>query len=237
MHLGGRTSRRGLVLGVLLLGSACAGRAPSSVPADGAIPSLADAKRDVIGYVESGRYNADIAEVVAQARAWVERRAARGDKLAMALDVDETALSSLPSMRANDYGVISRGPCDLPAGPCGFGTWIEMAQAEAIAPVLGLARLARERGVAVFFIADRPERARVPTERNLKAAGYEWTGLVLKPDGAITQSAMDFKAPARKKIVDDGYTIIANVGDQVSDLEGGFAERTFKLPNPFYAVP
>jgi len=28
--------------------------------------------------------------------------------------------------------------------------------------------------------------------------------------------------------------IIANIGDQESDLAGGFAEKTFKLPNPFY---
>jgi hypothetical protein len=27
------------------------------------------------------------------------------------------------------------------------------------------------------------------------------------------------------------------MGDQLSDLEGGYAERTFKLPNPFYWIP
>ena len=43
--------------------------------------------------------------------------------------------------------------------------------------------------------------------------------------------------PERKKLVDQGYTIIVNIGDQMSDLDGGFAERTFKLPNPFYFIP
>ena len=33
-----------------------------------------------------------------------------------------------------------------------------------------------------------------------------------------------------------GYLIILNVGDQESDLTGGFADRTFKLPNPFYFI-
>jgi HAD superfamily, subfamily IIIB (Acid phosphatase) len=47
----------------------------------------------------------------------------------------------------------------------------------------------------------------------------------------------EFKAPLRAKIAAMGYTIIANVGDQFSDLEGGFAERTFKLPNSFYYIP
>jgi predicted secreted acid phosphatase len=112
-----------------------------------------------------------------------------------------------------------------------------MAQAEPIKPVLALARLARERGVAVFFLTGRPERLREPTERNLRSAGYEWTGVLLKPDALTTRSAVEFKAPERKKLVDQGYTIIVNVGDQMSDLEGGFAERTYKLPNPFYFVP
>jgi HAD superfamily, subfamily IIIB (Acid phosphatase) len=30
----------------------------------------------------------------------------------------------------------------------------------------------------------------------------------------------------------EGYTIILSVGDQESDLKGGYAERVFKLPNP-----
>ena len=34
-----------------------------------------------------------------------------------------------------------------------------------------------------------------------------------------------------------GRVIIANLGDQDSDLTGGYAERTFKLPDPFYFTP
>jgi hypothetical protein len=37
--------------------------------------------------------------------------------------------------------------------------------------------------------------------------------------------------------MDQGYTVIVNVGDPMSDLEGGFAERTYKRPNPFYCIP
>ena len=48
---------------------------------------------------------------------------------------------------------------------------------------------------------------------------------------------MELEAAERKKLVDQGYTIIVNMGDQMSDLDGGFAERTYKLPNPFYFVP
>lgn len=225
------------LLAVLALSAACAGRTPAPEPTVAAVPSLHDVKRELVGYIESGRYDADVAAVIAEARAWIERRAARGGKLAIVLDIDDTSLSTLTPLRTNDFGFVTRGPCDLPAGPCGFGAWIQMAQAEPIKPTVELARFARERGVAVFFVSGRPERMREPTEKNLRAAGFEPTGIFLKPDNAVTQSAVESKAPARKKIVDDGYTIIANVGDQMSDLEGGFAERTYKLPNPFYFVP
>ena len=40
-----------------------------------------------------------------------------------------------------------------------------------------------------------------------------------------------------KAIEAQGYDIVANVGDQYSDLAGGHADRAFKLPNPFYFLP
>lgn len=229
-------------LAAFLIGAAgCASPGPSVSPSEPhtvvATPSLVEAKREVGAYVDSGRYEAELAAMVDQARAFLESRVPRGGKLAIVLDVDETALSNLPSLRANDWGFIISGPCDLPRGPCGLIAWIAMARADPIKPVLALARLARERGVAVFFLTGRPERLREATERNLKGAGYEWTGVLLKPDALNTQSAVEFKAPERKKLMDQGYTIIVNMGDQMSDLEGGFAERTYKLPNPFYFVP
>ena len=46
-----------------------------------------------------------------------------------------------------------------------------------------------------------------------------------------------YKTWVRGEIEAQGYTIIANVGDQWSDLENGYAERVFKLPNPFYMIP
>ena len=219
-----------------LLAAGCATGASSLRP-DAPPANLADAKRHVSEYVETGRYERDIAAVADDARRYLDSRLGRGGKLAMVVDVDETALSNLPSLRANDYGFIVGGPCELPRGPCGLGAWIGMARAEAIKPVLALARHARERGVAVFFLTGRPERMRAATEQNLRAAGYEWTGVLLKPDALTTKSAVEFKAPERKKLVEEGYTIVVNIGDQTSDLDGGFAERTFKLPNPFYFIP
>jgi acid phosphatase len=57
----------------------------------------------------------------------------------------------------------------------------------------------------------------------------------------------DYKTAVREAIEAGGtcqasggstpVTIIANVGDQQSDLVGLHSERTFKLPNPFYFIP
>jgi hypothetical protein len=45
-----------------------------------------------------------------------------------------------------------------------------------------------------------------------------------------------FKTTERIKVEAEGYTIIANIGDQMSDIEGGHAQCTFKVPNPFYFI-
>jgi len=34
-----------------------------------------------------------------------------------------------------------------------------------------------------------------------------------------------------------GHDVVANFGDQLSDLKGGHADRTFKMPNPNYFLP
>lgn len=43
-----------------------------------------------------------------------------------------------------------------------------------------------------------------------------------------------------RQIADSGassYRIIANVGDQRSDLEGGYSATSYLLPNPMYRAP
>ena len=46
-----------------------------------------------------------------------------------------------------------------------------------------------------------------------------------------------YKSLTRQHIESLGYDIVGNFGDQFSDLNGGFADRTFKLPNPMYFLP
>jgi hypothetical protein len=158
---------------------------------------------------------------------------------ALVLDIDETALSNWEIIKLDDFGRPTNGPCDPALGaPCGWAAWRQLGRDPAIVPTMQVFQQARVLNIAVFFITGRPESQRGATERNLTMAGYAgYVTLYMEPDDAHFASTADFKAPIRAKIEQAGYTIIANMGDQPSDLQGGHAEKKFLLPDPFYRVP
>jgi predicted secreted acid phosphatase len=222
--------------GLLLVNVGCAGADRLDVAQP---PNVGDAKIAATEYHNSGAYERDIAAVTAAAGAWIDERAPDVDRPALVLDIDDTALTNWQVIVADDYGRVFGGPCDaLPEGPCGWVAWDLRASTPAITQTLALFEHARELGVAVFFITGRDESQRAATEKNLAAVGYvDYRALYTEPVGAHYASAADFKAPQRAQIEAQGFTIIANMGDQPSDLAGGHAERTFLLPNPFYRIP
>jgi hypothetical protein len=201
-------------------------------------PNVGEAKFAATDYYNSGAYHRDIMAVTAEAGEWLAERAPQVERPALVLDIDDTSLSNWGVIVADDYGRVFDGPCDhLPAGPCGWVAWDLRAATPAITQTLALFEQARALDVAVFFITGRDETQRAATETNLAATGYgDYRALYMEPVGAHYASAADFKAPQRAKIEAEGFTIIANMGDQPSDLAGGHAERTFLLPNPFYRI-
>ena len=230
-------------LAILLL-AACspAGSTPVATPSTPALQepgNVGDAKLVAIAYHNGGAYERDLETVTSEVSNWLAKRAPQVNQPALVLDVDDTVLSNWQVIIADDFGRVIGGPCDLlPAGPCGWAAWDLLGRAPAIMPSLRMFQHARALGVAVFFITGRPESQRAATERNLHAAGYDgFTRLVMTPDGKHYSSAVDFKGPVRSGIEQEGYAIIANVGDQPSDLGGGMAEKAFLLPNPFYRIP
>jgi predicted secreted acid phosphatase len=54
---------------------------------------------------------------------------------------------------------------------------------------------------------------------------------------AVSCPTIQYKSGTRAYIESQGYNIVADFGDQFSDLEGGFADRVFKMPNPNYYLP
>lgn len=153
-----------------------------------------------------------------------------GEKLALVLDIDETSLSNWAVELHNDFGYIVADS----------NTCITLQCSRAIPGTLRLYKEAVADKVSVFFITGRPEPQRADTAANLKAEGFAtWEHLYLRPvDHPKGQSTADYKSSDRAEIVKQGYRIVLNVGDQMSDLEGApLAEHSVKLPNPFYFIP
>jgi HAD superfamily, subfamily IIIB (Acid phosphatase) len=218
----------------------CAGPLPRVASAATQASNLFFVKQQLIRY-RCTRYDSDLARVDRSATAWIAQRAPHVAKPALVLDIDETSLSNWAVMYHNDFAYFRDGDCDLSSSrACGQAAWEKTAAAPAIAPTLALFDAAKAQGVAVFFVTGRRESAeeRTATEANLHNAGYDgWAELLMQLPGSRGASVAVYKSGARAKIEAQGYHIIANVGDQQSDLALGHAERRFKLPNPFYYLP
>ncbi len=211
-----------LLISLLIAGCATPTAVVTTEPAN-----LYPHKLELRAYVDSGQYQLGLARAAASAQRWVEERGAQrraGERLAVVFDLDETLLFNWPSISENDFGyVVSR-----------WTEWVDAAAAPAIDSVREVYRTARRLGIDVVYITGRTERDRPATERNLRAIDCaDYVELVCKPV-APKQLSAAFKTAERERLTRAGYTIIANIGDQESDLVGGFSERTFKLPNPFY---
>lgn len=150
---------------------------------------------------------------------------------ALVLDVDETSLSNL-------WRILQEPNL---ATTTAIGTEARMTgQEPAIEATLDLYKEAIAKGVAVFFISGRTVAQRAVTEQNLKAVGFKgYRALITTEVG--TEAIGTFKAGHRQKITEEGWTIITNMGDQFSDLNGEDGNPTelcsYKLPNPYYYLP
>ncbi|WP_189303609.1 HAD family acid phosphatase [Streptomyces cinerochromogenes] len=175
--------------------------ATSTSSASGSSASASSAK------VDHATWQKDCQAVMDQALPYLKDRiaaAAPGEKQAIVLDIDNTALET-------DFGFSYPQPANK--------------------PVLDVARYAQEHGVSLFFVTARPGVLYWPTEYNLEHDGYDVSGLHVRGLLDLFKDVAAYKTAQRVGIENDGYTIIANVGNSATDLSGGHAERTFKLPD------
>ncbi len=201
-------------------------------------------------YHDGGQYESDLRAVDSQAQTFMLRQAkalrqkrkrqcsrkggkkksraaasCKPPKLAIVLDIDETSLSNYTQLELNNFGNASGALAVAAIG----------GNSPAIAPTLDLYRRARAAGISVFAITGRPTLVETQTRQNLNNAGYtDLAGIFFKP---ASDAVIPFKSGERAALEAQGYRIVANVGDQESDLAGGHADRSFKLPNPFYFIP
>jgi acid phosphatase len=216
----------------------CPAPVPNHIPAVPPPPLNLGPIKDLLREYHQKFYDADVAAVFESAQKFIEQGTSEAKRPALVLDIDETSLTNWPNLQADDFGFVADGTCDeLPAGPCGFNDWVLKGSAQAIEPAHKLFEAAKAKGVAVIFITGRPNSQRDITILNLDHAGYEgWTELRTRPDGE-GGTVQDYKTKQRINVEAEGYTIIANAGDQMSDIDGGHSGCTFKVPNPFYFIP
>uniref|UniRef100_A0A803L3K3 Acid phosphatase 1 n=3 Tax=Chenopodium quinoa TaxID=63459 RepID=A0A803L3K3_CHEQI len=190
--------------------------------------------RHVQGYMVGGQYYRDISLIIDQIYAYLDGVTPLGDALdAWIFDVDDTCLSNLFYYRAKRFG------CD-PYNPTEFKTWASKGESPAIPAVLDLFNKLIEVGFKVILLTGRDEEtlgeATVDNLLNQGFVGYE--RLIMRSPEYRGQSAVMYKSEIRRQIMELGYRIWGNVGDQWSDLQGNFSgDRTFKFPNPMYFVP
>jgi predicted secreted acid phosphatase len=192
-------------------------------------PNLHDEKQALIRYHDSGRYEADVQHVASRAMQYIRHRAASGaPNLAVVLDIDDTATSTWGRLMQDDFARKDRM----------FVAWEESQSDPPIMPIRDLYRECRRLGVKVFFITARRTSLADRTRFTLTAAGYtDPDGIFFRPESDTARSLVPFKEATRRRLTEEGFAIIANIGDQYSDVAGGYAERSFKLPNPFYFTP
>lgn len=181
--------------------AALAAPAATAAPAGAATASTSAAK------VDHATWQKDCQAVMDQALPYLKERiaAARpGEKQAIVFDVDNTTLET-------DFGFSYPQPANR--------------------PVLDVARYAQEHGVSLFFVTARPGVLYWPTEYNLEHDGYDVSGLRVRGLVDLFKDVAAYKTAQRVDIENDGYTIIANIGNSATDLSGGHAEKTFKLPD------
>jgi len=207
-------------------------------------------KHQITAYHSSGAYAYDVNKAANKALAWIKTEYQHNKKikpkkrLAIVLDIDETSLSNYRDLKHLGFG----GTAQMQNNAEDSG------DDPAIVPTLTIYQYAIRHNITVFFITGRDESSRESTIKNLVSEGYASVkdtmqncelseivtpacNLYLRDGKYLNTSAIPYKTVMRKKITKAGYTIIANIGDQYSDLSGGYSLRTFKYPNYMYYIP
>jgi predicted secreted acid phosphatase len=192
-------------------------------------------------------YAADVEHIESDAekdiKKAVKKAAKTGEKPAIVLDIDDTSLQSYDFEKATNFTYSSSG----------WEAYIKGTTRQAVFGMPELVAYAKSKGVEVFFLSGLAESLRSYTVANLDTVGYKTaldTGHVFLKDkvnppsylsscataASWTCTTVQYKEGTRKYIESEGYNIIGSFGDQQSDLDGGYADKTYKIPNPTYFV-
>jgi acid phosphatase len=193
--------------------------------------------KTLVKYHQSGDYLRDMSRVGKTALEHLKGlpRGTARTKRALVLDIDETSLINdwphllEPVLAGKDYD------------PKLWDRWVRKAEAPASKQTRDVFEAARDLGIDVFFITGRPVYEQKYVALNLKRQGYDGYAEMITepitPEGTpLFPNVNMYKVAARWSLVQRGYQIVLNMGDQASDVRGGYADKTIQLPNPFYTV-
>jgi predicted secreted acid phosphatase len=172
-------------------------------------------------YAETQTYKDEFEQAI-QSALVAAKKHLKTPKRAVVSDLDETLFDNREFDR--EYPVFRR---DL------WNEWVEKESAPLHSLTAKFLAWARDNGFAVFLVTTRSEEQRKSTIGNLVKKGVAYDGLYMRPVGNV-QSHEKLKSHFRKEIQDMGFKVAVNVGDQWSDLAGGFAEDCEKIPNKMY---
>ena len=207
-------------------------------------------------FAPQSNYAKEAKSVASDGKRWLATRHHPKGTKAILLDVDDTSLATW------NYEIFSNWAFN----PTTNGTFVTEQRFPAVPGMVDLAKTAEREGYAIFFLTGRGAAQEQATLGNLTADGIgvdagfpKPTGLPNGEDGLFTKPAVadypaylktacasdpngacttiHYKSATRAHIESLGYDIVANFGDQFSDLKGGHADRTFKVPNPNYYLP
>jgi predicted secreted acid phosphatase len=206
----------------------------------------ASATYPVVGTVtipsSTSNYAKQMKQIVAGAEAYLAAAIHRhygAGKPAVVFDIDDTLLNTYDYEIAEQFGYTSASNA----------VWINAAAFPAVFYMPQLVSFAASHGYAVFFITGRPQSQTAATVKDLTSAGYaapQPGRLFLKPStppsylhcaNPSSCTTIEYKSGTRKYISSLGYTIVADFGDQYSDLLGGDAGHQVKIPDPMYYLP
>ncbi|KAL2555092.1 HAD superfamily [Forsythia ovata] len=185
-------------------------------------------------YMLGKQYRKDCETVANVAIEYAKSLTLAGDgKDIWVFDIDETTLSNMPYYARSDvqFGA-------LPYNDTKFNEWVAEGTAPPVPASLRLYQTLLPLGFKIVFLTGTAERFRAIRTSNLKAAGYHtWEKLILKGEADKGTTALVYKSKKRTELVNSGYRVLGNMGDQWSDILGDNAgDRTFKVPDPMYYI-
>lgn len=205
---------------------------------DGVCPCGGRSSDPLHRYYASGAYDEQVRAIVREASSRLLGAIERGQlppNAVVVFDIDDTLLNSHPHKKVEHLRLTGRALVD-PRG--GVPRHEQRAFLPPIRATVDLHNELRRRGVRTVLLTGRYARHERHTMANLRAAGVDPTHdrVIFREPHEECIDASSYKQGRRAALAREGWVVVANLGDQVSDVVGDHSGMAFVLPNPQYVV-